>query len=52
MRYATDDSLKITYNITGPGADQPPTGLFIVEKYTGWIKVTKSLDREETAEYI
>ncbi|KAL1257097.1 hypothetical protein QQF64_012642 [Cirrhinus molitorella] len=46
------DSKKMIYDIKGPGADQPPIGLFTVKKYTGWLFVTKSLDREETAEYV
>uniref|UniRef100_A0A673N6L6 Cadherin-1 n=1 Tax=Sinocyclocheilus rhinocerous TaxID=307959 RepID=A0A673N6L6_9TELE len=40
------------YKITGAGAGQPPKGLFTVDKYTGKLWVTKSLDREETEEYI
>ncbi|XP_052437729.1 B-cadherin-like [Carassius gibelio] len=52
MKSTAAGSMRLIYNITGAGADQPPEGLFTVDKYTGMLKVTKSLDREETEEYI
>lgn len=52
MKSTAAESMKMIYKITGPGADEPPIGLFKVDKFTGWLRVTKSLDREETAEYI
>ncbi|XP_026142645.1 B-cadherin [Carassius auratus] len=52
MKSTAAGSMRLIYNITGAGADQPPKGLFTVDKYTGMLKVTKSLDREETEEYI
>ncbi|XP_016051481.1 PREDICTED: desmoglein-3 [Miniopterus natalensis] len=39
---------KITYRITGMGIDQPPVGIFVVNKQTGEINITKIVDREKT----
>ncbi|XP_043120152.1 B-cadherin-like [Puntigrus tetrazona] len=52
MKSTAADSKTMIYRITGAGADQPPIGLFTVDKRTGWLWVTKSLDREETALYV
>ncbi|XP_077050186.1 B-cadherin [Siphateles boraxobius] len=52
MKSTAADSMKMIYKITGAGADQPPEGLFKVDKYSGMLWVTKYLDREETKEYV
>ncbi|NXA54269.1 CADH1 protein, partial [Nothocercus julius] len=47
-----DKETKVFYSITGQGADTPPVGVFIIERETGWLKVTKPLDREEISRYV
>ncbi|CAK7317233.1 cadherin-1 [Vulpes vulpes] len=47
-----DKEIKVFYSITGQGADAPPVGVFIIERETGWLKVTEPLDREQIAKYI
>uniref|UniRef100_A0A2K5DLX0 Cadherin-1 n=1 Tax=Aotus nancymaae TaxID=37293 RepID=A0A2K5DLX0_AOTNA len=46
-----DKEAKVFYSITGQGADTPPVGVFIIERETGWLKVTEPLDREQIATY-
>ncbi|XP_072527092.1 B-cadherin-like [Salminus brasiliensis] len=43
---------KMVYSISGEGADQPPVGLFAVNRNTGWLFVTKPLDREAKDKYV
>ncbi|XP_044126627.1 blastomere cadherin-like isoform X2 [Bufo gargarizans] len=45
------DEMTVFYSITGQGADTPPVGLFTIEKSTGWLYITKPLDREEIPSY-
>nr|XP_015209376.1 PREDICTED: desmocollin-2-like isoform X1 [Lepisosteus oculatus] len=42
---------NVYYRIFGPGVDQAPVGLFSVES-NGLLKVHRSVDREEKAEYV
>uniref|UniRef100_A0A8D2MAY5 Cadherin domain-containing protein n=1 Tax=Zonotrichia albicollis TaxID=44394 RepID=A0A8D2MAY5_ZONAL len=46
-----DKETKVFYSITGQGADTIPVGVFIIERETGWLEVTKPLDREEKDKY-
>ncbi|NXA16652.1 CADH1 protein, partial [Sapayoa aenigma] len=47
-----DKDTKVFYSITGQGADTIPVGVFIIERETGWLEVTKPLDREEKDKYV
>ncbi|NWI94292.1 CADH1 protein, partial [Pitta sordida] len=47
-----DKETKVFYSITGQGADTIPVGVFIIERETGWLEVTKPLDREEKDKYV
>ncbi|XP_015259645.1 PREDICTED: desmoglein-4-like [Cyprinodon variegatus] len=42
---------KITYSLEGIGANQYPYHVFVVDPHTGYIRVTKILDREDIARY-
>ncbi|XP_066479957.1 desmoglein-2 [Tiliqua scincoides] len=42
-----EKGLIITYSITGPGATEPPVGLFVIDQRTGAVNVTGIVDREQ-----
>ncbi|XP_043985769.1 cadherin-2-like [Gambusia affinis] len=46
IRSDRDKNRMLRYSVTGPGADQPPTGIFIINPISGQLSVTKPLDRE------
>ncbi|ETE69146.1 Cadherin-1, partial [Ophiophagus hannah] len=52
VKSSKDKEGTIYYSITGQGADIPPVGTFIIERETGWLKVTRPLDREKIPRYV
>ncbi|NXX40729.1 CADH1 protein, partial [Tricholaema leucomelas] len=46
-----DKETRVFYSITGQGADTYPVGVFTIERETGWLEVTRPLDREEMDKY-
>ncbi|XP_007893279.1 cadherin-2 isoform X2 [Callorhinchus milii] len=51
IRSDRDKNRSLRYSVTGPGADQPPTGIFNISPVSGQLAVLKPLDREEIASY-
>ncbi|XP_028260158.1 cadherin-2-like [Parambassis ranga] len=51
IRSDRDKSRMLRYSVTGPGADQPPTGIFIINPISGQLSVTKPLDREHISNF-
>ncbi|XP_039990111.1 cadherin-13 isoform X5 [Xiphias gladius] len=48
---STEKSGNHIFRLTGPGADQDPKGLFIIDIDTGEVSVSRSLDREAIDSY-
>ncbi|KAG1935610.1 cadherin-2 isoform X1 [Pimephales promelas] len=46
IRSDHDEHVSLRYSVTGPGADQPPTGVFSIDPVSGQLSVLKPLDRE------
>ncbi|KAF3691359.1 Cadherin-2 Neural cadherin [Channa argus] len=51
IRSDRDRNRMLRYSVTGPGADQPPTGIFVINPITGQLSVTKPLDREHISNF-
>ncbi|XP_044538802.1 desmoglein-2 [Gracilinanus agilis] len=48
---AHEQNLKVTYRYTGQGITEAPFGVFVFDRITGELNVTKILDREEVPMY-
>ncbi|CAB1454896.1 unnamed protein product [Pleuronectes platessa] len=51
IRSDNDKNRSLRYSVTGPGADQPPTGIFIIDPISGELSVNKPLDREHISNF-
>ncbi|XP_073672479.1 desmoglein-2.1-like [Garra rufa] len=51
MRSDNDENVMLRYTLRGPGTNQPPVGTFIINAYTGLVRITRPLDREERQNY-
>uniref|UniRef100_A0A672FJY4 Cadherin 2, type 1, N-cadherin (neuronal) n=1 Tax=Salarias fasciatus TaxID=181472 RepID=A0A672FJY4_SALFA len=51
IRSDRDRSRTLRYSVTGPGADQPPAGVFVIGPVSGQLAVTRPLDREHIASF-
>nr|XP_055043265.1 desmoglein-2.1 [Misgurnus anguillicaudatus] len=47
----SDMSESLYYTLKGPGADEPPIGLFVIDEQKGMVRLTRPLDREEREIY-
>ncbi|XP_072527488.1 B-cadherin-like [Salminus brasiliensis] len=52
IKSSLSKEIRMVYSITGEGADQPPVGLFTVNRNNGSLYVTKPLDREAKDNYV
>ncbi|XP_041047083.1 B-cadherin [Carcharodon carcharias] len=43
--------IKIYYYISGPGTNEPPKGVFSIDKHSGAVRVHQPLDREQIPSY-
>ncbi|XP_032381194.1 uncharacterized protein LOC116695185 isoform X2 [Etheostoma spectabile] len=51
IRSDKSENTEVKYYLSGPGADQPPYNLFVVDPINGFVRITGVLDREKTPFY-
>ncbi len=51
IRSDKENYTKITYYLSGAGVDEPPEGVFGVDRNTGFVKIYSILDREKIPFY-
>ncbi|XP_059353975.1 desmoglein-2-like protein [Carassius carassius] len=51
IRSDLDEISSLRYTVRGPGVNQPPVGNFILDEKKGWVRITRTLDREERQNY-
>lgn len=51
IRSDLDEKTRVTYSLSGAGADQPPVNRFTINSDTGAVRVNEILDREEIHQY-
>ncbi|KAG5286766.1 hypothetical protein AALO_G00018520 [Alosa alosa] len=51
IRSDHDKNRSLRYSVTGPGADQPPTGIFFIDPVSGELSVNRPLDREHISNF-
>uniref|UniRef100_K7FA22 Desmoglein-1 n=1 Tax=Pelodiscus sinensis TaxID=13735 RepID=K7FA22_PELSI len=52
IRSDCEENQPIVYSISGIGIDQPPYGIFVINKNTGEINITSIVDREVTPMFV
>ncbi|RXN13389.1 desmoglein-2-like protein [Labeo rohita] len=52
IRSDSDKNVTLRYTLKGPGANQPPIGYFIVNPYTGFVRLTRPLDRTSVTQVV
>uniref|UniRef100_UPI00398F7879 B-cadherin isoform X2 n=1 Tax=Pristiophorus japonicus TaxID=55135 RepID=UPI00398F7879 len=51
IKSSRQNEIPLFYSISGPGANQPPRGVFTIDRNRGFVYVHQPLDREQIANY-